>query len=326
MEPLRILAVTNLWPAPGSFRGVFVAEQVAGLRRLGHTVDVEVVAQSRGRADYLLAAPRVRRRVQRGDYDLVHVHYGLTSLATRFAGGPPRVLSLYGSDVNTPWQSRITRLTAGAPAARVYPSRRLVDAAADPAGVVVPNGVDFGLFREYTPAERAAAREALGLAPDDKVIMFGAAPANPVKRYDLFAAVLAELRARGLPARELVLAAPDQSRAGVVPRFAAADVLLVTSRQGTESGPLVVKEAAVMGLPVVSVDVGDVPEVLAGVTPSAVVPFGPDLVPRLAGAVAGTLAEERRGDGRTRLSRYDNDAVAAQLAQVYRRAIRGSHR
>lgn len=326
MEPLRILAVTNLWPTPGSFRGVFVAEQVAGLRRLGHTVDVEVVAQSRGRADYLLAARRVRRRVRQGDYHLVHVHYGLTSLATRFAGGPPRVLSLYGSDINTRWQSGITRLTAGTPAARVYPSRRLADAAADPTGVIVPNGVDFGLFREYSPEERTAARQALGFAPDDRVIMFGAAPANPVKRYDLFTAVMAELQTRGLPARELVLAAPNQSREDVVPKFAAADVLLVTSRQGTESGPLVVKEAAIMGLPVVSVDVGDVAEVLADVTPSTVVPFGADLVPRLAGAVAKTLAEDRRGNGRTRLSRYDNDAVAARLAEVYRQAIRRSRR
>lgn len=313
-----MLAVTNLWPAPGSFRGVFVAEQVAGVRRLGHTVDVEVVAQDRGRADYLLAAARVGRRVRRGGYDVVHVHYGLTSLAARFVGGVPRVLSLYGSDINTPWQSRITRLTAGNPAIRVYPSRRLARSAGDPAGHVLPNGVDFGLFRAFSARDREAARAALGFGPDERVIMFGAAPGNAVKRYDLFGAVLAELAGRGLPVRELVLATPGQARADVVPKFAAADVLLVTSREGTESGPLVVKEAAVMGLPVVSVDVGDVPEVLAGVTPSAVVAFGPELVVRLANAVAKILVEDRRADGRTRLARYDADAVAERLVAVYR--------
>jgi glycosyltransferase involved in cell wall biosynthesis len=323
MAPLRVLAVTNLWPAPGSFRGVFVAEQVAGVRRLGHTVDVEVVAQERGRADYLLAARRVRARVRQGGYDLVHVHYGLTSLAARLAGRVPRVLSLYGSDVNTPWQSRITRVTAGAPAARIYPSQRLVDAAGDPTGYVLPNGVDFDLFREYDAAQRAAAREALGFAPHERVLLFGAAPTNPVKQYELFGAVLAELRARGLPVRELVLAGPDQARADVVPKFAVADALLVTSRQGTESGPLVVKEAAVMGLPVVSVDVGDVAEVLAGVSPSAVVGFGPDLVPRLADAVAAVLAGGARGDGRARLARFDNDRIARRLESVYREVSQG---
>jgi glycosyltransferase involved in cell wall biosynthesis len=317
---MKVLAVTNLWPAPGSFRGVFVAEQVEGLRKLGHDVDVEVVAQARGKADYLLAAPRVRRRAARGGYDLVHVHYGLTALASRLAGRLPRVLSLYGSDVNEPWQRRITRLTAGRPAVRVYPSRRLVEAAGDPAGVVVPNGIDFELFTPLSPEDRAVARSRLGFKPDDLVVLFGAAPDNAVKRYDVFTAVLAGLRERGLPVRELILPAPGQVRADVVPKFAAADLLLVTSRRGTESGPLIVKEAAAMGLPVVGVDVGDASEVLAGVSPSAVVPFpssDADLVPALVTAAAGVLSTGARSDGRSKIARYDQDAVVRSLEAVY---------
>jgi glycosyltransferase involved in cell wall biosynthesis len=323
---MKVLAVTNLWPAPGSFRGVFVAEQVEGLRKLGHDVDVEVVAQSRGKADYLLAAPRVRRRASGGGYDLVHVHYGLTALSARLVGRVPRVLSLYGSDVNEPWQRRITRLTAGRPAVRVYPSRRLVEAAGDPSGVVVPNGIDFDLFTPLSPEDRAAARSRLGFKPDDLVVLFGAAPDNTVKRYEIFSAVLAALRERGLPVRELILPGPGQVRADVVPKFAAADLLLVTSRQGTESGPLIVKEAAAMDLPVVSVDVGDVREVLAGVTPSAVVPFppspsDPELVSALVTAAAEVLGAGARSDGRSKIARYDQDAVVRTLVDVYSRIL-----
>ncbi|GAA4710325.1 glycosyltransferase [Phytohabitans rumicis] len=312
---MRILAVTNLWPAPGSFRGVFVADQVAGLRRLGHEVDVEVVAQERGRLDYLLAAGRVRRR---GSYDLVHVHYGLTALASRLVVGVPRILSLYGSDVNTPWQWRLTRLFDGNPAARVYPSRRLALAAGDPDGAIVPPGVDFGLFAPFDPAARAAARAGFGFGPDETVVLFGAAPDNPVKGYDVFRAVVDRLGAR-----TLLLPAPGQSRAGVVPKFAAADLLLVTSRQGTESGPLVVKEAAAMGLPVVSVDVGDAAEVLDGVTPSAVVPFSGTLVADLAAACAAVLADGRRADGRERIARYDQEQAVRALEAVYTRVLAG---
>jgi glycosyltransferase involved in cell wall biosynthesis len=321
---MRVLAVTNLWPEPGSFRGVFVAEQVAGLRRLGHEVDVEVVAQARGTRDYLLAAPRVARRARAGRYDLVHVHYGLTALSARLVGALPTVLSLYGSDVNTPWQARVTKLFDGRPAARVYPSRRLVDAAGDPDGIVVPNGVDFDLFAPPPERERAAARAAFGFGPDDKVVLFGAAPDNPVKQYDLYRDVLDGLVARGIAARELVLPGPGQTRADVVPKFAAADVLLVTSRQGTESGPLVVKEAAAMGLPVVSVDVGDVAEVLAGIAPSAVVPFPArrdDLVSDLVRAAAEVLAAGARSDGRSKLAEYSQDAVTARLTAVYESVV-----
>jgi teichuronic acid biosynthesis glycosyltransferase TuaC len=312
---MRVLAVTNLWPTPGSFRGVFVADQVAGLRRLGHEVDVEVVAQDRGRLDYLLAAGRVRRR---GTYDLVHVHYGLTALASRLVFGVPRILSLYGSDVNTPWQSRITRLFDGRPAARVYPSRRLVEAAGDPDGVVIPPGVDFELFTPPDPVARAAARAGFGFGPDDTVVLFGAAPDNPVKGYDVFQAVVARLGAR-----TLLLPAPGQARAGVVAKFAAADLLLVTSRQGTESGPLVVKEAAAMGLPVVSVDVGDVSEVLAGVTPSAVVSFSGTLVDDLATACAAVLGDGRRSDGRERTGRYAQEHTVRALEAVYEHVLSG---
>lgn len=326
--PLRVLAVTNLWPEHGSFRGIFVKEQVESLRDLGHQVDVEVVAQARGRADYLLAAPRVRHRVRTGGYDLIHVHYGLTALATRFSGRVPRVLSLYGSDVNVGWQRLASRIGEGGVAARVYPSRRLVEAARDPDGCVVRNGVDFQLFR---PVDRLAARAAFGIAPDERVVLFGAAPDNPVKGYDVFSDVLEAVRRLGIPARELVLAQPHQTREEVVQRFAAADVLLVTSRKGMESGPLVVKEAAVMGLPVVSVDVGDVPEVLVGVTPSTVVdfpePWGtPDaraeLVRRLADATAELLAQPTRSDGRQRCGYLELGAVAQQLVDVYREVLK----
>ncbi|WP_173036978.1 glycosyltransferase family 4 protein [Phytohabitans flavus] len=279
-----------------------------------------------GKADYLLAAPRVRRRAGSGGYDLVHVHYGLTSLSSRLVTGVPRVLSLYGSDINEPWQARITRLTAGRPAVRVYPSRRLVEAAGDPSGVVVPNGIDFDLFTPLSAGERAAARSRLGFTPDDLVVLFGAAPDNAVKRYDIFTAVLAGLRERGLPVRELILPGPGQVRADVVPKFAAADLLLVTSRQGTESGPLIVKEAAAMDLPVVSVDVGDVREVLAGVSPSAVVPFpsapsDAELVAALVEASAPLLESGTRSDGRSKIARYDQQAAVRELESVYERVL-----
>jgi len=321
---MRILAVTNLWPTPGSFRGVFVAEQVDGLRELGHDVDVEVVAQSRGAKDYLLAAPRVRHRAKSARYDLIHVHYGLTSLSSRLVGRVPRVLSLYGSDINEPWQARITRLTAGRPAIRVYPSKRLVEAAGDRDGVIVPNGIDFDLFTPFSAEDRAAARSRLGFKPDDLVVLFGAAPGNTVKRYEIFTATLDALRERGLPVRELILATPGQARTDVPAKFAAADLLLVTSRQGTESGPLIVKEATAMGLPVVSADVGDASEVLAGVIPSAVVPFPPsdaELVAALAAASAPILEAGTRADGRAKITRYAQDEVARTLESVYTRVL-----
>jgi glycosyltransferase involved in cell wall biosynthesis len=332
---LRVLAVTNLWPEGDSHRGVFVAEQVQALQRLGVRVDIEVVAQSRGVKDYLLAARRVRRRARAGQYDLVHVHYGLTALAARFVGAP-RVLSLYGSDINARWQHMFTRLGWGGTAARIYVGRALARAAHDRSGVVVPGGVDFDLF---APVDRDKARADLGIAPDEPVVLFGGEPHRSVKGYDVYRDVLATLRRQGIPVRELQLAEPDQPRSEVPRKFAAADVLLFTSRKGSEGSPGVVKEANAMGLPVVSVAVGDVTEVLTGVEPSAVVDFpepwgDPDaraeLVRSLAERTAEVLATRARSNGREAATWLDSTMVARRIVGVYhtvlRRQGRGHHR
>jgi teichuronic acid biosynthesis glycosyltransferase TuaC len=325
---LRVLVVTNLWPIGGGFQGIFVSEQVDALRRLGHQVDVEVVARGgRGTLDYLTAGPRVRRRARQGGYDVVHVHYGLTALAGSFAAPVPRVLSLHGSDINTGWQRCCTKLGWSGYAARIYVSRRLADTAGDPAGHVIPAGVDFELF---TPGDRAAARTDLGIGAGEKVVLFGGAPGNAVKGYDVFSDALTALRARLPAVRELILVEPGQQRVAVVAKMAAADALLFTSRKGAEGSPLVVKEAAAMGLPVVTVDVGDVAEVLAGVSPSAVVPFPEPwggartwatLIEALADRLVEVLAAPARSNGREHVGWLDSLRVAERVVAVYRQAI-----
>jgi teichuronic acid biosynthesis glycosyltransferase TuaC len=316
----RILVVTNLWPENGSFRGIFVQEQVQALRRLGYTVDVEVIAQSRGRGDYLRAVPRVRALVRTGGYDLVHVHYGLAALAARFAGPVPRVLTLHGSDIQVPWQARMTRLGRGGTAARIYVSRRLADAARDPDGVVIPGGVDVELF---APVDRLVARRRLGLPGEGPLALFGGRTGQVAKGYDLFRAVLDELRERGIPVAELLIAAPRVDRAQVPLKFAAADVLLFTSRPGHEGSPTVVKEAVAMGLPVVSTDVGDVAEILADVTPSAVAAWHPAA---LADAAEPLLRNPVRSDGRRQAGRLSADTAAGRVAQVYERVLASRRR
>jgi teichuronic acid biosynthesis glycosyltransferase TuaC len=324
---LRVLCVTNMWPEGDSFRGIFVKEQVEALRALGAEVDVEIVAQSRGRKDYLLAAPRIRRRVRAGDYDLVHIHHGMVALACRFIGRTPRVLGLYGHDVNWHWQRWITKAGWGGVAEKLYISRRMAVAAGEPDGLVIPNGVDFNLF---TPGDRTGPREQFGVADSERIVLFGGVPSNWVKGYDVFTDVLARLKERGIPVRELILPEPGQSRDNVAPKFLAADVLLFTSLKGFEGSPTVVKEATAIGLPVVSTDVGDVVSVLDGVIPSAVVeypePWGTpeareQLIRGLTDRVAEVLAANTRSNGREVNAWLAWSQIARTMIEMYRDVI-----
>ncbi len=329
-----MLAVTNMWPNDRSHDGVFVRDQVESLRALGVDVDIEIVRSLRGRLDYFVSIARVRRRVldeQRAGrpYDLVHVHYGVTSLAARLVSSVPRIVTFYGSDVNSPIERWLSRLSMGRVAKRVYVSARLARTMGDDAGEVIPNGVDFAFF---VPGDRAATRRRLDVGEHEQLILFGGSPSDAVKGYDVFRDVLAKLRAQGFQVRELLLTAPRQPRTEVVAKLDAADCLLFCSRYGSEGSPTVVKEAVVMGLPVVAVDVGDVSEILADVTPSAVVafpqPWGTEaararLVAKLAEETARVLARGSRSDGRERNSWLDLHRIAERTISVYRDVIDG---
>lgn len=327
-KPLRILTVTNRWPRPTHHGGIFVKRLVEAIRALGHEVDVELVAQSRGRHDYVTAANRVRAQATGGGYDVVHVHYGLSALAARLVTTTPRVLTLYGSDINTPWQRMVSLWFSRRYAARIYVSRRLAQVARDPEGIVIPPGVELD---DFVPADRSAAREALGASPDDRLVLFGGNPARGVKGWELFSEVIDRLQTAGIPAKPLVLSSAGQTQDQLVRKFDAADCLLFTSKQGSEGSPIVVKEAMAMGLPVVSVDVGDVAEQLEGIEPSAVVRFQSDdghdrsrsdLVAALSNAVSRVLAARRRSTGRERVLELASDRVAKRVLAVYEAVAR----
>ena len=232
-------------------------------RQLGAEVDVEVVAQSRGRRDYLLAAPRIRRRVREGNYDVVHIHHGMVALACRFIGPVPRVLGLYGHDVNWHWQRWITRIGWGGVAAKLYISRRMAVAAGESDGLVIPNGVDFNVFAPGRPRRGSDEARVRRRRPSGAVRrcpeQLGKGLRRIHRRLDRTSGSRTIRRRAGTPE-------PGQSREEVAAKFLAADVLLFTSRKGFEGSPTVVKEATAIGLPVVTTDVGDVAEVLSGVT------------------------------------------------------------
>lgn len=322
---LRVLWVTNMFYEEGArdYRGIFVTQLWDSLRATGQVeLEREVVAQGRGTKDYLAANWRVRQRWMTGAFDLVHVHYGLTGLATMMLPTPvPRLFTFYGSDINDPVQRTISVATARR-ARRVFVAQRLADRWPAPENLVIPNGVDFERVR---PAPREDACRALGLDPTRRYVLFGGNPSNEVKGYPEYAAVLRRVRERRPDVAELILSEPNQPYERVVQKLNAADLLLFTSKRGTEGSPTVVKEAAVSGLPVVTVDVGDAAETLAGVQPGAVVAWPvddseaerEDWREALAAEVGRVLDGGARSNGRQLRSDLREDRIAARVLAVY---------
>jgi len=92
----------------------------------------------------------------------------------------------------------------------------------------------------------------------------------------------------------------------------------------------VVKESLAVGLPVVSVDVGDVGEMLAGIEPGAVIDWpraageGDAWLDRLAEAVGAVLDDVRRADGREKRAFLRQERVALRLLEIYREVLASS--
>jgi glycosyltransferase involved in cell wall biosynthesis len=327
MAAYRVLVATNLWPTesdPGW--GSFVRAQMESLRPLGVDFDLLFINGRESRWNYWRAIGELRRRLKRQRYDLIHAHFGLSGLVARCQIKVPVVISFMGDDVlgQPRLDGRITRtgrfyqissfVLARLAAAVIVKSREMKSSLRLDRAHVIPNGVDLDLF---SPGDQVQARQALGLDPAKKFILFPYDPAEARKRYDLIEAAAALARAE-VPEIEIlrVRGAPRH----LMPLYMnAADMLVLAS--SLEGSPNAVKEAMAVNLPVVAVDVGDVAELLGSAQ-------GNYLVPRSAEAMASRIVEVcrkgTRSRGRAGIARLSMPNVARQIVEVYAELRQGS--
>jgi glycosyltransferase involved in cell wall biosynthesis len=181
---------------------------------------------------------------------------------------------------------------------------------------VVPSGVDLEVFSQEPKPE---ARAKLAWSTSRKVVLFNAGGTPAVKRLDLAQeAVMQAARIDPDIAIHVITGRvpPDE----VNTLLNAADCLLVTS--DWEGSPNIVKEALACGTPIVSVDVGDVRELLHGVEPSSLVSRDPTAIGR---ALAAILQTPRRSNGREHISSLSLQETARRMIAVYNEAARTRH-
>jgi glycosyltransferase involved in cell wall biosynthesis len=239
------------------------------------------------------------------DYDLLHANYGLTAPMALAQPKLPVVLTLWGSDLLGEYGWLSQRCARHCDAVVV-----MSDEMADELDVtchVIPHGVDC---QRFSPAPPAVARDQVGWDGNARHVLFPYPPSREVKDYPRAERVVEAASERiDAPVELQTLFGVDHDDMSTY--YNAADVLLLPSK--SEGSPNSVKEAMACNLPVVSTDVGDVGERLAGVAPSHVCTSDEELVDGL----VDVLSDPRRSNGRQAARDVSLERMGERLRAVY---------
>jgi glycosyltransferase involved in cell wall biosynthesis len=288
--------------------GAFVRDQVDDLRKRGVRIGVYSFDGRHQKRAYARAGMEIRHLAARGDFDLIHAHYGLSGAVALTQRRLPVITTFHGSETGyIRWQWIISVAVARI-STPIFVSMQGAASVRCPLAAVIPLGVDTELFQ---PRDRDVVRETLGWDKSTPHILFPGARANRRKRVDLFDAAIDELDRRKTRVRRVYL--EGLTRQAAADAIAASDAVLMTSEW--EGSPLAVREALASNVPVVSVEVGDVRGVLDGLPACAVTHRDPRM---LADAVEASLATPRDGRLRERALETSREQVAKRVESLYR--------
>lgn len=307
---MRVLVVMNFGADPETpQRGRWVVDQVEALRDEG--LDVDLFSFRPGKDQYLPATRRIRRMLKETSYDLVHAHYGLAGWCAQLAGADPLVVTFHGTDVRHRIVGRMSRVLTRRIALVAGASRALFEEEAGRPGLPMPEGRSAVLpcgadLSRFSPMDRFAARDALGLDRDTPFLFFPANPDRPEKRADL--------------AREVAAVAGGDllTGGGIEPEqmplwMNAANAVLVTSDY--EGFGLACLESLACDVPVLSTPVGIAPHALRGLPQSLCLDFDSGVWADFASVLLSQA--DPRTDGRLRAEALSARRMADRVALAY---------
>ena len=259
-----------------------------------------------------------RQKIAMFKPDVVHAHYGtMTSFFCALGTNKPLLITFRGSDLNptsgengfhTGIKHVLSQLSTLRARHITCVSQELKDRLwwkSDNVSIT-PTGVDTSIFK---PIPMKAARELLGLS--DKIVLFNVGKSPLVKRLDLAEKAIEYVNSHYQNICFVKLYG-DIDPDDMPLYYNAADCLLLTSDY--EGSPNVVKEALSCNCPIVSVDVGDVRDRLAGVWPSKVVKRDPA---EIGEGIIEILKVGKRSNGHDMIKDLSLKNQGVQLASIY---------
>lgn len=303
---MKVLVVANY--NEGSF-SPFVIEQMNSLRQQGIEINTYGIV-GKGLTGYLRNLTKLRKKIKEYCPDLVHAHYGLSGLLANLQRKVPVVTTFHGSDIHSGGiVLMFSQLAMKLSAYNVFVSQKLVElsGANISKGTILPCGVNLDTILSV-PREKAM----LAVRKVKPFVLFSGSFTNEVKDPSL-----AKKAMLNFSSTELV-ELKGYTRQEVNMLMNAASCLLMTSHR--EGSPQVIKEAMACGTPIVSVDVGDVKDVISGTDGCFIAERNSK---DIADKINMALAFEGKTRGRQRIIEMglSNEFVAKKLLTIYQHIL-----
>ncbi len=288
-----------------------VKNQGESLKRIGIDVDYFTIKQ-KGIKGYLKAAKELKRVLIKERYDVIHAHYWLSGIVATLAGAKPIVVSLMGDDVKaSPIFRFIIRVFYKISWSKIivkskdmYETLNIKDA------YIVSNGVNFDRFK---PIDKEIALSYTKWNPNKRHILFTSDPDRRVKNFKLAKEAFEYLNDSSLELH--YMRHIDNS---LVPYYYnSADVVILTSLW--EGSPNAIKEAMACNIPIVSVDVGDVRDIISNTKGCFI---ASNRVDDFANKIKLALTFNKRTTGREDIKDLREDEVAKKIVSIYEDSIK----
>ena len=284
----------------------FIKEQVQVqvMHTLGYEFEYFLI-QKKGIKGYLSELKPLKKRINDFQPDIIHAHYGLSGLLANLQRCVPVVTTYHGSDINNPKVLRFSRIAIFLSKFNIFVSQKNIDIAKPKRNyALIPCGVDMELFK---PLDKAECREKLGFKNDEKLVLFSSGFDNQVKNP-----ALAKAAVKSLPNVKL-LELKGYTREQVCHLMNAVDAVLMTSF--TEGSPQFIKEAMAVNCPIVSVDVGDVKEIVDDTEDCFICSRSEK---EIADVLKKVFDTNKKTLGREKILKFDNKVVAEKIIEIYK--------
>ena len=305
---MKILIVANSKIGEGRFTP-FVIEQIKALQSEGIEIETFGIT-GKGMLGYLTCAHSLRKKIKETKPDLIHAHYGLSGLSANLQRIVPVITTYHGSDIHS--MGRVlafSRLAMRLSVHNIFVSQKLfeISGARSNKSSIVPCGIDVNTIQSIP---RDEAKEKLNR--HSPFVLFSGSFQKEVKNPALAREAMSKLGSVEL------VELSGYTRQEVNLLMNAADCLLMTSHR--EGSPQVVKEAMACGTPVVSVDVGDVKDVIGGTEGCFLTSYNAD---DIADKIRLAMAYKGKTNGRQRIMELglDNQLLAKRIVSIYEKVL-----